>query len=186
MERENEISLSVPYQKIGRKAEILSPGRPEQNFMGPLHTGIARKENIGTWSGIVIDLVKRSFRLGNIAEQGGLGHRKIGALPGMSSIRSRNGPTGNTDPKNIDRCQKQHPQYLIPFFHRTKILQHLFSRLDFVRKINHFTTPIRLILRPLKKEKSTSVNPNPSSVNSNRASVNYAAFQCLVQLPLVH
>ncbi len=110
MERENEVGLSVPYQKIGRKAEILSPGRPEQNFMGPLYTGIARKENIGTWSRIVIDFVKRSFWLGNIAEHGGLGHGKIAALPGMSSIRTSNDPTGNTNPKNIDGCQKQHPQ----------------------------------------------------------------------------
>lgn len=110
MEGKNEVGLSVPYQKIDRKAEILSPDRPEQHVLGYLCIGIAHKENIGTWGGVVIDLVKRSFWLGDIAEQGCLGHGKIGALPGMSSIRSRNGPTGNTDPKTIDRCQKQHPQ----------------------------------------------------------------------------
>ncbi len=110
MEGENEVGLSVPYQKIDRKAEVLSSGRPEQNFMGALHIGIARKENIGTWSGVVIDLVKRSFWLWDIAEQGGLGHGKISPLPGMSGIRSRNGLARNTDSKNIDRCQKQHPQ----------------------------------------------------------------------------
>lgn len=68
MEGKNEVGLSVPYQKIDRKSEVLSAGRPEQHVMGSLHIGIARKENIGTWGGVVIDLVKRSFWLGDIAE----------------------------------------------------------------------------------------------------------------------
>ena len=110
MEGKNEVGLSMPYQKIDRKAEVLSSSRAEQNFMRSLYTDIARKEHIGTWSGTIVDLVKRSFRLGNLAEQGGLGHREIGTLAGMSDIWSRNDPTGNTDPKKIDRYQKEHPQ----------------------------------------------------------------------------
>src|SRR5690606_28840284 len=113
MERENEIGLSVPNQKIDRKVKVLPPSGPEQNFVGPLHAKKSHGKHIGAWRRIIVDIVKRAFGLGNMAEHGGLGHRVMVARPGMPSIRSWHGPAHNTDPQTIDRCQKQHSQYLI-------------------------------------------------------------------------
>ncbi len=74
MEGENEVGLSVPYQKIDGKVKVMPPRGPQQQIMGPLHTNIVRKESIGTWGRIVLDLFKRTFRLGNMAEERCLCH----------------------------------------------------------------------------------------------------------------